>query len=174
MSMKIREEIKRTWDGLIYPALSPILFLISMFQIFVFTDVGGINSLLTFLIGWAMWLGWYANIFYIFSLLARRTPRVSFLYCLLAFILAITITIPLNIPLRRSLTVFEYGWGFYLWIMAIVVHMIRQAGFLWFEGSQGRKSFFVFLSLGVIGCISIFFLHQSNHGMNFKIYLILF
>ena len=96
--MKIREEIKRTWDGLIYPALSPILFLISMFQIFVFTDAGGINSLLTILIGWAIWLGWYANIFYIFSLLARRTPRVSFLYCLLAFILAITITIPLIFP----------------------------------------------------------------------------
>jgi hypothetical protein len=169
MSIEIKAEIKRTWEYLIYPALSPFLFLISMCQMFVFTNDGGMVSLGMILTGWAIWFGWYANIFYIFSLLTRRFPTASFSYCLVAFLLAITIA-PLNISSRSFSKVLEYGWGFYLWIMAIIIQMIRQAGFLWPNETQYQKKISTLSKLGLV-LVTILFLCQSTHSMNFKVYL---
>lgn len=106
---------------------------------------------------------WFANLFYLFALIFFGKPKLSALLGVLALILGLSFLFHSQISFGEGgpVRIIGYGYGYYLWIMAIGLIPIGQFLKVYFEEPSREGTVFktIFFLSWVGGCTSVFMHH---------------
>jgi hypothetical protein len=155
---------------------SIILFLASLFfpGFYVGYPSQPWASILLLLTGWLgildVHFSWFANPFYVLALILRRSKRTTSLYLeLISLLLATSFLLYRTIVVSEAPTyapIAEYGWGYYLWILAIAVLFIGDLSEYFAEKKQ-NVGFVIKHSVPlIVGIITVLFLSHHFFGVH--------
>lgn len=158
------------WRDVFYPYLSPVLFVLCLPQPAVIGENGhALGSSTLLMVGWIT-ISWWANPLYLTALaLGQLKARTSLYIGIAAFGCASSALLTHKIPIDGRMEVLaEFGWGYYFWLMAMAVQILRQASLFWPGQDRMRSLILLVVNVALLGLLSEAFLHQSTHALDFS------
>lgn len=159
------------WRDVFYPLLSPMLFVLCLPLPAVIGESGhALGSWTLLMFGW-LTASWWANPLYLTALALGQWKKsdTSLYIGIAAFGFAslalLTKTIPIN---ARMEGLAEFGWGYFFWLMAMAVHVLRQASLFWPGQDLLRSLILLVVNLTLLVFLSAAFLKQSTHELDFS------